>query len=367
MLTSGIAWDLLRGMFDDVYHDQRDEKWVGREHKECREHCSAVASQKAEQVDTTCVCEDKQELKRHVDERQDRERDGMPESMSSSTTSAESSTSSRFFAESVWAHKRLTFMVGSVESPVSSLDTPGQTTSTGEDYASQTTSSPSTGIGADDPFATTTAVTSNQVAASATTSAATSLASLSNKGTSSGGLSQSSKIGLGVGLGVGLSLLIAAIVFFCLVRRRKRKTKAMGSAKYTPHGQSDLSMIEQSQPIQMKAEQSRPAERQPLHSQAEYHEQQPDLRHSQAYYEIPPPPAGVFQAREEQSPVTPIEPEIRGRDAGGIPLALAIPGHERKSGVSRDPSPVRSQSPVSPVSPVSAVSPVNSRPPSPTA
>ena len=102
MLTSGIAWDLLRGMFDDVYHDQRDEKWVGREHKECREHCSAVASQEAEQVDTTCVCEDKQELKRHVDERQDRDQDRVPDSMSSATTSAESSTSGRFFAESVW-------------------------------------------------------------------------------------------------------------------------------------------------------------------------------------------------------------------------------------------------------------------------
>ncbi|KAI5360683.1 hypothetical protein Slin15195_G085990 [Septoria linicola] len=182
----------------------------------------------------------------------------------------------------------------------------------------------------------------------------------------SGGLSAGGKIGLGVGLGVGIALLLAAVAFFCLARRRRRKAAQMG-AKFTPHAQSDLSMIEQSRPIQIKAEQAHDtqlAERQPL--QGDYNEQS-DARHSQAYYERPPPLVNVYQAPATDSPITPLDAVERGGDHTRAPLVLAIPGEERKSGVSRDPSPVRSHSPVSPVSPLSALSIANSRPPSPKA
>ncbi|KAF7187900.1 hypothetical protein HII31_10800 [Pseudocercospora fuligena] len=197
----------------------------------------------------------------------------------------------------------------------------------------------------------------------------------------SGGLSQSGKIGLGVGLGVGLAVLIAAIVLFCLTRRRKRRSAAMGG-KYA-HAQSDLSMVEAPYPAAAgvaevretpKEYQEPPHYEPPRYSQYE-RDNEPVEDHREAVEEVDDraseeyqPPHNVFQTPLGQSPVTPLEPEAHNRSFTNAPLALAIPSAAGGASAphSRDLSPAGGGSPVSPVSPVSAVSPINSRPSSPT-
>ncbi|KAM3421572.1 hypothetical protein BST61_g1959 [Cercospora zeina] len=192
----------------------------------------------------------------------------------------------------------------------------------------------------------------------------------------SGGPSQASKIGLGVGLGLGIPLLLAGIVFLCLLRRRRRKAKQMG-ANYTRQAQSDLSMVEQLQSVQPKTDRGFDLEPATGISLQEYQPEQEDAHHSETHYRTPPPPpppppqapvptpTGVLETPSGHSAITGIETAARNRDHSGVPLALAIPGKERKSDVSRDVSPPRSHSPVSPVSSISAVSPVSSHPSSP--
>ena len=91
MLTSGMVWDLIREMFDGIYHDQRDEKWVAqaqRSSKKCRDHCSDESSETAAYLDIICGCQDKQELKRYVNIPNKRQSpDHGPGSMSSTSSS----------------------------------------------------------------------------------------------------------------------------------------------------------------------------------------------------------------------------------------------------------------------------------------
>ncbi|KXS98637.1 hypothetical protein AC578_10068 [Pseudocercospora eumusae] len=195
----------------------------------------------------------------------------------------------------------------------------------------------------------------------------------------SGGLSQGSKIGLGVGLGVGLTVLIAAIVLFCLARRRKRRASAMGG-KYA-HAQSDLSMVEAPYPAAAGVAEVRatpiPKEYQepPDYEPPRYSQYERDNElvegHREAVQEFDDraseelePPRNVFQTPVGQSPITPLEPEAHYRSFTNAPLALAIPSVAGGASTphSRDLSPAGGGSPVSPVSPVSAVSPISSRP-----
>ncbi|KAK4619910.1 hypothetical protein CLAFUW4_11167 [Fulvia fulva] len=188
---------------------------------------------------------------------------------------------------------------------------------------------------------------------------------------SSGGLTQSAKIGLGVGVGVGVPLLLALIALLFL-RRRKRQSHKRMSPKYETRGQSDLSMIETPHPGAMSAS------REPLHPDhgevsKQFHSQQ-----YQAYHPPPPPPPPIDTFGDEdvfQTPISAItRSELRTPISDGRPMSRHIPGGPPVLTIpepnatplqSRDASIDGGVSPVSPVSSVSAVSRVGSRAPSP--
>ncbi|GIZ37521.1 hypothetical protein CKM354_000096600 [Cercospora kikuchii] len=177
----------------------------------------------------------------------------------------------------------------------------------------------------------------------------------------SGGLSEASKIGLGVGLGLGIPLLFAAVVLLCFIRRRRRGNKQT-AARYSRQAQSDLSMVEQAQSVQPKADRALdaplaggmppPGKRETADYNGKYDEAPP----------APPAPSNVDNTSSGQNLKDAIEPASRSRDQAVAPLTLLIPGQERRSDVSREASPSRSHSPASPVSPISVVSQVSSRP-----
>ena len=180
-----------------------------------------------------------------------------------------------------------------------------------------------------------------------------------------------------MGLGVGIAALIALIALLCLRRRRRRSHHAPSSSstKILPQQQSDLSMVEATQPSQPQSrglaeETSKPTY---YNSYEIYHpptqqSHQPldDDAPSATMHQPPGPGPDIFQTPVSAITATLDTNHIQHQQQGPrSPPALSIPTQQDHA-----PSPTAHShdgeagpSPVSPISPVSALS---SRPPSPT-